>query len=157
MTDGEDGSFEDRTAHLLKLASKATARGLQDRLAQLGISYSYWTLFRILWREDGITVTELADRARVAKPSVVAAINSMEKDGYVERRRKEGNLKAIYIYLTKTGMELEAKLVPLALEVNEIALNGITEYQEKRLRQMLITIIRNLDTTPNPRQPPRYR
>lgn len=145
MYSADESEFEDRTAHLLKLASKATARALQDRLSAVGVNYGFWTLLRILWKEDGLSVTELARRANVAKPSVVTAINGMEKEGYVERRRKEGDLKAVHIHLTPLGKKLEPTLINLALEVNKVALGGITEYQEKRLRDMLVTIIRNLD------------
>lgn len=144
MQDGEAGQFEDRTAHLLKLASKATARALQDRLAEVGVSYGHWTLLRILWKEDGLTVTELARRANVAKPAAVTAIHGMEQQGYVERRQRDGNLKAVYIHLTPAGAALEARLIPLALAVNEIALAGFSEAQARRLRDMLVRVIRNL-------------
>lgn len=140
-----DNEFEDRTAHLLKLASKATARALQDRLAAIGVSYGHWTLLRILWKKDGLSVTELARRASVAKPAVVTAIQGMEKAGYVTRRRMDGNLKAVYLHLTPLGAKLESQLVPLAIEVNRIILEGIGKQQEASLRKMLITVIRNLD------------
>lgn len=138
--------LEDRTAHLLKLASKATARGLQDRLALHGVSYGHWTFLRILWKQDGLSVTDLSRRAKVAKPAAVAAIQAMEKLGYVARRQKDGNLKAVYIDLTPAGRALEELLVPLAVEVNDMALNGLTEKQRATFRGMLLKVIHNLET-----------
>lgn len=136
--------IEDRTAHLLKLASKATARALQDRLALRNVSYGHWTLLRILWREDGLSVTELSRRASVAKPAAVAAIRGMELEGYVVRRQRDGNLKSIYIHLTDAGRALEAELVPYAIEVNELALHGVGESKARMFREVLTRIIQNL-------------
>ena len=42
------------------------------------------------------------------------------------------------------GRALERKLVPLAVEVNKIALKGFSEADEKRFRTMLLKISENL-------------
>ena len=143
--EGETAPVVDRAAHLLKLASKACARALQVRLASHGVSYAHWTLLRILWKEDGLTVTELARRANVAKPAAVTALSGMERQGYAVRRQRDGNLKSVYIHLTAAGRALERKLVPLAIEVNEIALRGLSDAQARSLRAALVRILRNLD------------
>lgn len=139
---------EDRTAHLLKLASKATARALQDRLAEHDVSYGHWTFLRILWQHDGLSVTELSQKAGVAKPAAVTAVRAMEQAGYVERRQREGNLKAVYIHLTEAGRALENRLVPLAVDVNDRALKGMTQRQQQALKSALARIIRNLGAGP---------
>ncbi len=64
--------------------------------------------------------------------------------GYVTRRRREGNLKKQYIFLTKAGKALESKLVPLAQEVNQVALAGIDEETQKVVRSALLKMVRNL-------------
>ncbi len=81
------------------------------------MAYGHWTFLRVLWREEGLSVTELSKRASVAKPATVTAIRSMEVLGYVRRRKKGKNQKNIYIDLTADGRALEKVLVPLALEV----------------------------------------
>lgn len=134
----------DRIAHLLKLASKATARALQDRLAARGFAYGHWTVLRVLWREDGLSVTELSQRAGVAKPATVTAVQAIERLGYVSRSRRNGDQKTVYISLTPMGQALEDDLVPLALEVNEIALRGLRLTQKQSLRTMLSSVIDNL-------------
>ena len=136
----------DRAAHLLKLASKTTARAMQDRLAEHAVAYGHWTFLRILWREEGLSVTELSKRASVAKPATVTAIRSMEDLGYVRRRKKGKNQKNIYIDLTADGRALEKILVPLALEVNELAMRGISKANQKIFKEALSSVIRNLES-----------
>lgn len=144
----------DRVAHLLKLSSKATARAMQDRLAEHSVAYGHWTFLRILWSANGITVTELSRLANVAKPATVSAVRSMEALGYVERLQKVGNQKSIYISLTAHGRRLESVLVPLALEVNDIALKSFSPERRDLLKQMLLEIIHNLEDAERPRTGP---
>jgi len=141
-----ESKYFDRAAHLLKLASKNTARAMQDRLAQYSVAYGHWTFLRILWREEGLSVTELSKRASVAKPATVAAVRTMEKLGYIRRRKKEENQKNIYIDLTSDGRALEKVLVPLALEVNDLAMRGISKAKQKVFKDALIAVIRNLES-----------
>jgi DNA-binding MarR family transcriptional regulator len=43
--------------------------------------------------------------------------------GYIERRKLPHNAKNVYVYLTPAGRDLQVQLVPLAEEVNRIAID----------------------------------
>jgi DNA-binding MarR family transcriptional regulator len=142
---GPEIDTSDRLAHLVKDAGKLLSRALQARLAQRSIAYGHWTFLRILWKHDGINQTELSRLAGVMAPSTFAAVQAMEDLGYIERRRKPDNRKTIYIHLTALGRSLEAELVPLAVEVNDVATHGLSVHQVDAFREALITIIENLE------------
>lgn len=135
----------DRLAHLVKDAGKSLSRALQIRLAERSVAYGHWTFLRILWKHDGISQTELSRLAGVMTPSTFAAVQAMEELGYVVRKHKPDNRKTIYIWLTPAGRALEAKLVPLAVEINNIATSGLTPHQIEEFRKTLVKIIDNLD------------
>jgi DNA-binding MarR family transcriptional regulator len=135
----------DRLAHLVKDAGKSLSRALQARLAERSIAYGHWTFLRILWKHDGISQTELSRLAGVMTPSTFAAVQAMEDLGYVVRKRKPGNRKTVYICLTPMGRALEEKLVPLAIDVNDVATNGLSARQIDEFRKALIAIIENLE------------
>src|SRR6185295_6072016 len=109
---------DDRLAHLVKDATRALVRALQDRLAEHGVPFGHWTFLRILWEHDGLTQRELSVEAGVMEPTTFSALNAMEKLGYVTRQRKGDNRKNVYVFLTPKGRALKRKLVPLAEEVN---------------------------------------
>ncbi len=134
----------DRAAHLVKEAGKAFVRALQSRLARLSIAHGHWTFLRILWKHDGISQVELSRLAGVMRPSTFAAVQAMEKLGYIERRQKPGDRKKVYIHLTPAGRALEASLVPLAVDVNDMASVGLSAAEMREFRRMLIKIIDNL-------------
>jgi DNA-binding MarR family transcriptional regulator len=136
----------DRVAHLMREAEKLLVRAFQVRLAEHGVAHGHWTFLRILWKHDGISQTELSDLAGVMTPSTFAAVRAMEELGYVVRKQRPGNRKNVYVYLTRAGRALEAKLVPLAVEVNEVAVAGMPKQQVEDLRGSLIAMIKNLES-----------
>lgn len=138
--------FSDRLGHLVKDASKLFGRALQSRLNEHAIAYGHWTFLRILWKHNGISQTRLSQLAGVMAPSTFAAVRDMEKLGYVTRRQKPSNRKNVYIYLTPAGRALEAKLVPLAVDVNDTAVAGLTRKQIAEFRKALIAIISNFES-----------
>jgi DNA-binding MarR family transcriptional regulator len=119
-------------------------RALQARLAAHGVSFGHWTFLRILWERDGLTQRELSDQAGVMEPTTGAAIRAMEKLGYVARRRNPRNRKNVYVHLTPKGRALKAKLVQLAVDVNEIGLAGVSPQDRAATQRTLLAIMENL-------------
>lgn len=134
----------DRLAHLVRDAAKGLTRALQIRLAKHATGFGHWAFLRILWEKDGLTQRELSEQAGVMEPTTFSALKAMEKRGYIVRKRYAGNKKKVFIFLTPKGRALKAKLVPLALEINEIAVRGVSAADIAIARQMLLRMIQNL-------------
>jgi DNA-binding MarR family transcriptional regulator len=135
----------DRIAHLVKDAMRGLMRALQMRHAEHGVSFGHWTFLRILWEEqDGITQRELSERAGLQEPTTYAALKAMEKLGLVTRRQLPDSRKKVYVFLTPKGRALRPRLVPLAEQVNEVALAGISAEDIVTTRRTLLVMIENL-------------
>ncbi len=134
----------DRLAHLVKDTSRALVRALQLRLAEHGVSFGHWTFLRILWERDGLTQRSLSAEAGVMEPTTLTALKAMEEKGYIERRQIPDNRKNVYVHLTPKGRALKAKLVPLAEEVNRIAVEGLDGADVTRTRKLLLAVLENL-------------
>ena len=135
---------DDRLAHLIRDAARALVRGLTVRLAEHRVPFGHWSFLRVLWEGDGITQRELSERAGVMEPTTFSAIKTMERLGYVVRRRRNDDRKKIFIYLTPRGRLLKQKLVPLAEDVNRIAIEGLPAEHVTVARSVLLTIIENM-------------
>jgi len=148
------GAPNDRLAHLVRVAGRACMRGLQLRVAEHSVSVGHWIFLRILWRSDGITQRDLSMQAGVMEPTTFTALKAMEKLGYVTRKQAAGNRKNVYVWLTRKGRALETKLVPLAEDVNEIAIHGVSAAEIAITRRTLLALIENLtDDELNPACP----
>jgi len=155
LSAGEDGAQtvpcdwreaipNDRLAHLIKEVWRGLVRALQMRLADHGVSFGHWLFLRILWEREGITQRELSAEAGVMEPTTFQAIKTMEELGYITRRRLPDSKKKVYVFLTPRGRALKEVLVPLAEEVNAVAVRSIAGRDVSALRGLLLTMIENL-------------
>jgi DNA-binding MarR family transcriptional regulator len=141
---GGGGVPHDRLAHLVKDATRALVRALQIRLAEHEVSFGHWSFLRILWEGDGLTQRELSEQAGVMEPTTFSALKTMQRLGYIERRRLGSDRKKVYVFLTAKGRALRKHLVPLAEAVNRIAVQGLRPAQIAGTRAVLLAIIENL-------------
>ena len=136
---------DERMAHLIKSAFRATSRALQDRLAKHSVQYGHWTLLRVLWQTDGITQRQLSTQAGVTEPSTFAALQRMEQLGYLTRAKVPGNQKQNRVFLTAKGAALRTLSVSAAEDINAAALARISPEDIAAARRTLITMIENLE------------
>ncbi len=138
----------DRMAHLIKDATRVFLRALQMRLSRHDVQLGHWAFLRILWEQDGMTQRELSDEAGFMEPTTVIALRSMESLGYVTREHRPDNRKNLYVFLTPKGKRLKKVLIPLAEEVNQIALAGATDADVATTRRTLLSMLDNLSQDP---------
>jgi MarR family transcriptional regulator, organic hydroperoxide resistance regulator len=134
----------DRLAHLVKDATRALVRALTMRLAAHAVSFGHWTFLRILWEGDGLTQRELSEQAGVMEPTTFSALRAMERLGTITRRQVGRDRKKVYVFLTPKGRALKRRLVPLAEDVNNIAVRGVRGADIAATRAVLLAIIENL-------------
>jgi DNA-binding MarR family transcriptional regulator len=135
---------DDRLAHLVRDSGRAYSRALQVRLGQHDVPFGHWTFLRILWESDGLTQSELSVQAGVMEPTTFSAMKKMESLGYITRRHSAENKKNLYVYLTPKGRKLKQILVPLAEQVNQVSVKGISSQEVATTRRVLLAILNNL-------------
>ena len=136
--------MKERIAHIVRETARAFVRELTARLAEEGVSFGHWAFLRILWEREGLTQRELSEMAGVMEPTTFAALKTMEKLGYIERRQMPDNRKNMYVYLTAEGRALKKKLVPLAQDVNKVATRGVKADELATTRRVLLAMLDNL-------------
>jgi MarR family transcriptional regulator, organic hydroperoxide resistance regulator len=118
---------------------------LQDRLAPYDIPVGMWYFFRALWEEDGLTQRQLSQRVGSMEQTTVEQLKNMERRGYIERRRSLDDRRKIHVHLTESGLTLKNQLLPFAVDVNRVALEGLSDGEIGFLRLVLDRIRANLD------------
>jgi MarR family transcriptional regulator, transcriptional regulator for hemolysin len=130
--------------YLTRIAFRSFSRALEVRTAPHGVSSGQWRFLRVLWREDGITQRELSRRVGMREPTTVIALKSLERSGFVTRRKSEEDRRKVHVFLTPQARTLEAVLLPAVSEVNAVALAGLTQSEVEILRKALTLVGRNL-------------
>lgn len=58
-------------------------------------------------RENGKTVSEIADYLKVARPTVTVAVNKMEKKGYLTKNSCSNDGRVVRVTLTREGRKID--------------------------------------------------
>ena len=112
--------------------------------AGAGITVDQFRLLTMLWKEDGITQQQLADKLGRDRAGVTRMTDILEEQGILVRVADKSDRRVNLLYLTKKGREME----PLAAAAAQRALDDMTKDfspEEKNVFAQLHTrAIRNL-------------
>jgi DNA-binding MarR family transcriptional regulator len=111
-----------------------------------GLTYGMWFFLRVLWEADGLTQKELSDRVGMMQPTAVAALRSMEKQGFVQIKPDPDDRRSTRIFLTKEGRQVGDSMLPMVKGINDFALKGISADEFDALRSVLRKIRANIDS-----------
>ncbi len=78
-------------------------------LKPLGLTYTQYIVFLVLWEKDGITVGEICDKLMLDNGTLSPLLKKMQQAGYVERKRSEADDRVVVITLTEEGKALQEK------------------------------------------------
>ena len=86
-------------------------------LKPLGITYTQYLVFLVLWEQQEATVGEICRRLFLDNGTITPLIKKMEKDGYVVRKRSEEDERVVKVSITEKGIALreDAKDIPFSV------------------------------------------
>ena len=86
-------------------------------LKQLGLTYTQYIVFLVLWEKDGISVTEIGEKLMLDNGTLSPLLKKMEQAGYVERRRCREDDRVVEITLTEKGRALQEQASDIPQQV----------------------------------------
>jgi MarR family transcriptional regulator, organic hydroperoxide resistance regulator len=129
---------------VLTSVSRAVKTHLEGKLLTYGVHAGQQFILESLWREDGLTPGELAQRIGVETPTVTRAAQRMEVTGLVRRIPDPDDARLVRVYLTERGREVQ-KLLPTMLgSATEEVLAGLTQEERTELVRLLKRVQKNL-------------
>ncbi len=83
-------------------------------LKPLGLTYTQYLVFLVLWEKDGIPVGEICEMLMLDNGTITPLLKKMQTSGYIERTRSTEDDRVVVISLTKKGRALQeqAKEIP---------------------------------------------
>ncbi|MBQ1395177.1 MAG: MarR family transcriptional regulator [Lachnospiraceae bacterium] len=107
-------------------------------LKPLGLTYTQYIVFLVLWEEDGISVTEIGEKLMLDNGTLSPLLKKMEKAGYINRRRSSDDERVVMITLTEEGRALQEKAKDIPRQMA-----GCVELSPEKA-QMLYTLLYEL-------------
>ena len=139
--------FAESVGYQVRATHRALQRFLQFKIEPHGVTPGMWYFLRALWHEDGLTQRELSNRVGTMEPTTLSAILVMEKKGLVRRRRNPDDRRKWHIHLTPKGRSAKARLLPLAREVVDTAVQNLSRGEITQLLKSLGEVQKSLHVT----------
>ncbi len=128
----------------IKLLSQILGRTFQDRLAPFGLTTFHWVVLCCLWEEDGLATSRIGERLQQVGGTLTGVLDRMEERGVVRRERDANDRRIWRIWLTEAGKELEKVLPPIAMEIREQAMAGMSTADRELFSSLIDRAIANL-------------
>src|SRR5246127_3391409 len=105
-------SLEEEVYLSLLRTTSELSHAVDQFFRSFGITSSQYNVLRILRGAgtDGLCRNEISERMVTATPDMTRLLDRMEKAGWVTRKRAEDDRRQVSTHITKSGMELLARL-----------------------------------------------
>ncbi len=100
-------------------------------LDELDLTYPQFVVLMALWQEDGISITQLAEKTALSKATMTPLLKRLEQKKIIKRMILKENERQKSIVLTSQGRKLSLKSEELTERV--FCATGLTKKQAKEL------------------------
>jgi DNA-binding MarR family transcriptional regulator len=141
----------DLDRHLFFWLTQVTAaRDLQlaPALKAFGVRVPEWRALAALDARRRCTMSELADLAAIDRTTLTRTVDRMQDAGWLTRLSDGEDMRVTRLSLTAAGERLFARIWPIVDRLNQLAVAGLPQSTQDKLRGTLAQMKRNLDEEP---------
>ena len=111
----ETMKLENQLCFPLYAAARSVVSLYTPYLKPLGLTYTQYIVFLVLWEKDGITVGEICDRLMLDNGTLSPLLKKMQQNGFIEKKRSGKDDRVVLVTLTEKGRSLreQAKEIPV--------------------------------------------
>ena len=129
---------------LLGIAGRMTAARFHSFLESQGMTHAGWQVLFTLGDSDGLTQREVAERCYVTPATVTGVVDTLERDGLVERERSTSDRRVVTVRLTAEGRTRLAKAKREAGRQMAPIFGDLSPRDEAVVRRFLVRTIERL-------------
>jgi DNA-binding MarR family transcriptional regulator len=111
---------------------------------QIEINPAQGRIMFVLWKEDNISIQELAKKTSLSKTTLTSMLDRLETMGYIKRVPSKDDRRMICIKLTEKDKSLHKKYQEVSDEITELFYQGFTENEIKLFEKYLEKTYDNL-------------
>lgn len=135
-------SLEDFLPYRLSVLSNTVSRGIAALYAeQFDLTIPAWRVMAILGRFPNLSANEVADRTAMDKVAVSRAVAHLIRNGLLVRTMAGDDRRRSMLALTDEGLAVHAKVVPLALTMEQELLSTLTDRERETLDRLLLKLM----------------
>ncbi|MCR5798336.1 MAG: MarR family transcriptional regulator [Eubacterium sp.] len=105
-------------------------------LKPLGITYTQYIVFMVLWEEESVRVGQLGSTLHLDAGTLTPLLKKLEKEGYVTRERSKEDERVTVVSITEKGMALKEKCKDIPVELSKQG-SKLTKEETEHLYKLL--------------------
>ena len=140
--------MSDNLGQIMSDISRLMRRAFDERARGIGVTRPQWQVLTMLARHEGTNQGGLAELLDVEPITLCRMVDRLQEAGMVERRADPSDRRAWRLFLTERANELLGELRPLALNLFDEAMTGLSISERDTLHEMLERIRINLSRRP---------
>ncbi|MDI9891943.1 MarR family winged helix-turn-helix transcriptional regulator [Microbacterium sp. IEGM 1404] len=137
-------NLDSSLGYLLKEAASALRAAMEDVLRPLGMTITHYSCLELLAQRPGSSNSDLARGAFVTRQSMNVLLQSLERDGVVERPATAPSGKTLPTRLTEKGRRELAEASAAVRSVERRMLGGMTDAEQATARAALRSMVQAL-------------
>lgn len=103
--------LENQLCFPLYVCSKEIIRRYRPFLDELELTYTQYIVMLVLWEHGSLTAKELGQKLYLDSGTLTPVLKSLEKKGYLERKRSGSDERHLVVSLTDAGLRLRERAV----------------------------------------------
>ena len=109
--------LENQLCFPLYAASRQVISLYTPYLRELGLTYTQYIVFLVLWEGEPLTVGELGRRLYLDNGTLTPLLKKLENEGYITRSRDKSDERLVTVGLIEKGFDLKerAKDIPIKI------------------------------------------
>jgi len=112
--------------------------------AGLKVSLSGLGVLRVLIAEDGLKASDVAERAWSSPGTLTSVVNTLVRDGFVERKPDDGDRRVVRLYITDAGKAVVTYYVTQAAPRWQKAFDFVAPADEAVVRGFFTSMISHI-------------
>lgn len=139
-------NFEMISLHWVNRLSFVVRRELGDRFKAQGynVSAEEWAVLLLLWQEEGMAPSEIAERTVRDRTTITRFLDGMERKDLLQREQDPKDRRRSRVVLTENGRSLKEPLTAIAGALIGEAQDGLSAEETKQLVGLLKKMTKNL-------------
>ena len=113
----EDMKLDNQLCFPLYAAARNVTSLYTPHLKPLGLTYTQYLVFLVLWEKDGISVTEIGEKLMLDNGTLSPLLKKMEQAGLLKRQRSCEDERVVVVTLTEEGRALQEKAKDVPAQV----------------------------------------
>jgi DNA-binding MarR family transcriptional regulator len=136
--------IQDTVGFRLTLVTRMRRNLIASMLERSGLYVGQDLIMVQLWREEGLTQSQLAEGAGVDVSTMTKTLQRLERHGLVHRRQDSEDMRVWRVFLTEQGRTLESSVTEGWLEAEQQTFQGFTSEDYEHFVALLRRIEKNL-------------